>query len=302
MGRDGRVRCPPEFVGWRRAGSTGGKEGRRERPGFAARERRAPFGGADHLRSRRCALRGRQHVRHHPCDRHRRRRRRVGRAALRSRNTSTSAWPRTSAPRWATSRSTISRCTRRRTTCTCRSSVGTATTARAVLVRIDGVDGCGDVALDDVPVRVGEARRRARRPTTADSTSPLRRERRGAHVRRADHPHPAPPHPHVDRHRHGATSTAPSSSPGSRTRSSHPSCAASRSRSTRAATDNNLEIFHVSHGQVGDRRPDPDVRPLRRRAQHPGQLHLHAGRALPARDLDARAPRSSAAPSPSSAP
>ena len=35
--------------------------------------------------------------------------------------------------------------------------------------------------------------------------------------------------------------------------------------------------------QVGDRGPDPRVRALRRRREHPGQLHLHAGGALPAR-------------------
>jgi hypothetical protein len=51
--------------------------------------------------------------------------------------------------------------------------------------------------------------------------------------------------------------------------------------------DNNLEIFHVSHGKWETAGPDPGVRPVRRRPQHPGQLHLHAGRALPAGRPDA---------------
>ena len=62
---------------------------------------------------------------------------------------------------------------------------------------------------------------------------------------------------------------------------------------------NNLEIFHVSHGQVGDGGAHPHVRPVRGRAEHPGQLHLHAGRALLARRRRARTRRSSVARSPS---
>ena len=46
--------------------------------------------------------------------------------------------------------------------------------------------------------------------------------------------------------------------------------------------DNSLEIFHVVARQVGDGGADQDLRALRGRPQHPGQLHVHAGRALPA--------------------
>src|SRR5580692_8535997 len=46
-------------------------------------------------------------------------------------------------------------------------------------------------------------------------------------------------------------------------------------------TGSSLEIFHVSHGKW-ETGADPRVRALRRRRERPGQLHLHAGRALPA--------------------
>ncbi|MCW2931294.1 MAG: hypothetical protein JWM19_2256 [Actinomycetia bacterium] len=71
------------------------------------------------------------------------------------------------------------------------------------------------------------------------------------------------------------------SSPGCRARSSPPGCGAFRSRSAMGHRQQPGDLPCLAW-QVGDRGSDPRVRALRRRREHPGQLHVHAGRALPA--------------------
>ena len=66
-----------------------------------------------------------------------------------------------------------------------------------------------------------------------------------------------------------------------RTRSSRRTSVASRSRSRARCPTTAGDLPRLAR-QVGDRRAHPHLRALRRRSQHPRQLHVHAARALPA--------------------
>ena len=128
---------------------------------------------------------------------------------------------------------------------------GRGDAGQAVLVRIDRLDGSIiDVAARRRAGRRGHDRRRAGRGRrAARHHAAAGRGGRGAHVRRADDPHPAPPDPHVDRHRHGlrrrrAARRRPVERGVLVEAAAHPVPV----RATRS-TDNNLEIFHVSHGK-----------------------------------------------------
>ena len=125
--------------------------------------------------------------------------------------------------------------------------------ASAVLVRIDRLDGSlRDVALDDVPDR--RRSQLADAPDADDDRSDitLPAEGEGEELKFGDRTIRILRRPirtatvtdlaYVDGMR--------CSSPASRTRSSRRSCGASRSRSaSERRGDNNLEIFHVSHGK-----------------------------------------------------
>ena len=52
---------------------------------------------------------------------------------------------------------------------------------------------------------------------------------------------------------------------------------------TGEVSDNNLEIFHVSHGKWETAAPIRTFVPYDGGQQHPRELHVHAARALPAR-------------------
>ena len=153
--------------------------------------------------------------------------------------------------------------------------------------------------------RCPSPRRRSATPppkTTSGWTPRCRSATRGRSSSSASDqdPPPAPADPHRDRHRHGLRG---------------------RGAAHRRAVERGVLLQAAAHPvpvqrrghrqqpgdlprlarQVGDRGADPHVRALRRRREHPGQLHLHAGRALPAGRPDATAPRPSAGRSPSSA-
>ena len=151
--------------------------------------------------------------------------------------------------------------------------------------------------------RRGGDRRRPRRRRRAGSTSRCPRGRRARSSRSASGPSASCAGRSARRRSPTwPTSTAPCSSPASRTRSSPRSCGASRSRSaTRSIRQQPRDLPRLAR-QVGDGGPDPTFVPYDDGPQHPGQLHLHAGRALPPRRPRHRAPRPWAARSPSSAP
>ena len=134
--------------------------------------------------------------------------------------------------------------------------------------------------------RCPSPRRRSPTPrprTTSGSTPPSRRATRARSSRSASGRSASCAAPSAPRRSPTwPTWTAPCSSPGSRTRSSRRSCGGSRSRSPTSVTANNLEIFHVSHGKWETAAPIRAFVPYDGGREHPGQLHLHAGRAFPA--------------------
>ena len=131
--------------------------------------------------------------------------------------------------------------------------------------------------------RGGDRRRPRRRRRAARHHAPARRRGRGSPVRDDQDPPGAPADPHRDRHGHGLRGRGAARSPGCRTRSSPRRLRRIPFPFSDGVTGSSLEIFHVSHGKWETEAPIRAFVPYDGGREHPGQLHLHAGGALPAR-------------------